>query len=425
LPDGQGIANLNPGTGRKPMEQTIKVCIEDTTLRDGEQTPTVNLFSKEKIEIAHVLEEILTEDDTIDAGFPVAARLDKQTVEEICKTIKKPYILAICRLKEADIDLTCDALRHSKKGKVGLIIPTSDYHLKFKLNMSQHDLLQTVVRCIRHAKKHSQLVDVGFEDCTRTEIEFILRMTETVIAEGVNSIMIADTIGFMTPREFGGIFHHLKNRVPNIDKLNLLGAHCHNDMGLALANSIEAIHNGANYIGCAFNGLGERAGNTSTEELLMFFKLKSNVINNINSKYYRYDQIISCSNLVANYSGIAVQKTKPIVGEHCYLHESGIHQDGLIKDKTVYQLYEPSLVGYRGRMFSFGKYSGKRGLEYQLKVLGLDPEKVDMNRYTAVFKEFAESKKHISDEDLISIFNIMKIITPEISRTTQGQVPTI
>lgn len=380
-----------------------KIYLEETTLRDGDQTPSVNFFLEEKIDIALMLSDILTEDDTIDAGFPSASLLEMEAVKDISKIITKNYVMALSRMKEADIDVTYEALKYSKKRKIGLIIPSSPIHRSIKLNKSRDELLDMVVKSIKYAQKYFNEVEVGFEDGTRTEMDYILLLVEKIIDAGACSITIADTLGCSTPWEIGKLFHQIKNRVPNIDKLRFLGVHCHNDLGLALANSIEAVRNGANKIGCAFNGLGERAGNTPTEELLMFFKLKPQVVENCNRRKYDYSKIMECSNLIKRYSRIELQKHKPIVGHNCYLHESGIHQDGIIKNKDTYQLFDSSIIGYQGEIFAFGKHSGRSGLKYKLRKLGYDLQSIDIDWFFEEFKKFAERSKDVNDEDIIAL----------------------
>ncbi len=377
-----------------------KVILEETTLRDGDQSPSVNFLLEEKLHIATILSDILTEDDSIDAGFPAASYLEFESVKEISKVIAKNYIMGISRMKVEDIDTTYEALKYTPKRRIGLIIPTSPTHRKMKLNVDQGQLIDLAVASVIHAKKYFDEVEVGLEDGTRTEMDFLYRLIEKLIINGVKSVTIADTIGASMPWEYGDIFKKIKNNVPNIDKLKSLGAHCHNDLGLALPNSIEALRNGANKVGCAFNGLGERAGNTATEEILMYLKLKHNYKDN-NKAEYNYSRITECSQVVEKYSTIQVQKNKPIVGENCYLHESGIHQDGILKNKETYQLFDPAIVGYKGEIFAFGKHSGRNGLKYKLEQLGFDSSRVDMNLLFQEFKSFAEVKKRVTDEDIV------------------------
>ncbi len=385
------------------IKKKIKIYLEDTTLRDGEQSPSVNFFFQEKLEIAQMISEILSEDDALDTGFPATSQDDIKAVQSISKIVTKNYLMVISRMKKFDIDTAYEALKNAKKKKIGLIIPTSPAHRKFKLNVEPEELIEMAVKHIKYAQKYFDEVEVGYEDGSRTEMEFILRLSEKLIDTGVCSITIADTLGCATPWDFGDFFTQMRNRIPNIDKLSFLGAHCHNDMGLALANSLAAVRSGANKVGCAFNGLGERAGNTSTEELLMAFYLKPDLMKNANRDKYGYNKILKCSKLVEKYSGIQVQKNKAIVGDNCYIHESGIHQDGILKSKDTYQLFDPAIVGYDGEIFVFGKHSGRNGLLYKLKKLGIDPQNIDIDCFYKEFKAYCDTNKKITDNDILNL----------------------
>lgn len=382
---------------------TDKIFLEETTLRDGEQAPRVNYNLDEKIELALKISDILSEDDIIDAGFPIVSELEILTIKEICKLVKKNNISVISRMKNGDIDLAYEALKNTNKRKIVLMTPTSPQHREHKLNMSKEDLIKTTLASVKYARKYFEQIEVGFEDGTRTEPEFIYKLMETLIKEGVDTITIADTLGCMTPVETGELFRGIRDNVCNVDKLKYLGIHCHNDMGLALANSLESVKYGVNKIGCAFNGLGERTGNVATEEILLLFMLKADIIKNVNSDKYAYDQIIECSKLVSKLSGMEIQKTKPVIGEFCYLHESGIHQDGILKNKDTYQLFDPTRVGYHGEIFSIGKHSGRNGLKQKLNQLGVDSEEINFNNYFVEFKNLFQNNKVITDKDLLDL----------------------
>ncbi|MBB6625632.1 2-isopropylmalate synthase [Clostridium gasigenes] len=386
-----------------------KIFLEETTLRDGEQAPKVNYSMDEKIDLALKISGILTEDDTIDAGFPIVSELEIKTIKEICKIVKKNNISVISRMKMGDIDLSYEALKDTKKRKIVLMTPTSPQHRVHKLNMSKEEVLNLTLESIRYSRKYFDQIEVGFEDGTRTEPEFLYTLMEAVIKEGVDTVTVADTLGCMTPIEIGEKFGGIQNNVSNFDKLKYFGIHCHNDMGLALANSLEAVKYGVNKIGCAFNGLGERTGNVATEELLLLFMLKGDIIRNINSDKYAYDKIIECSKLVSKYSGIEIQKTKAVIGDFCYLHESGIHQDGILKNKETYQLFDPKRVGYYGEIFSIGKHSGSNGLKKRLIELGVDIDKINFNKYFIEFKNLFEKYKIITDQQLLELASEYKI----------------
>lgn len=380
-----------------------KILLEETTLRDGEQAPTVNYTIKEKIDIAEEIADILTEDDIMDVGFPIVSKSEFETIKQISKLIKKTNLSVISRMNTKDIELAYESLKYSQKRKIVLMTPTSPQHRKYKLKMSKQDIIDAAVKSVREAKEYFEQIEVGFEDGTRTENDFIYELMETLIKEGVDTFTMADTLGCMVPSEVAEMCEGIRNNVSNIDKVKVLGIHCHDDMGLALANSIEAMKHGFNKIGCAFNGLGERTGNVATEELLLLFMLKGDIIKNLNSTKYNYEKINECSKLVEKYSGINIQKTKAVVGDFCFLHESGIHQDGILKEKSTYQLFDPARVGFHGDIFSIGKHSGRNGLKHKLDIMGIDTENIDLNLYFKKFKEFVETNKKVDDKDFMNI----------------------
>ncbi len=380
-----------------------KIIIEDTTLRDGEQAPSVSFGLNEKVEIAKIISDILTEDDSIDAGFPAVSVTESKIMSEICKIIDKNYILGLSRLKKEDIKLAYSTMKYSSKRKIGLIIPTSTLHLQCKLNISPKELLEKVIMCIDYSHRYFDDVEIGFEDASRTEIEYLCSLTEEIINAGVKSITLADTLGYWLPFEAESCIKKIMSYVTNIDELDYLGIHCHNDLGLALANSIAALGAGVNKIGTSVNGLGERAGNTSTEQILILQQIKNLDIANKNIKKYNIERIWECSRLVETLSGIKVQRNYPIVGENCYIHESGIHQDGILKNKLTYQLFDPAMVGFKDDIFYYGKHSGKSGLSFKLQQLGIDIKKVDLEQYYQRFMILCDTKKQIVDQDFLDI----------------------
>ncbi|MDE7432254.1 MAG: 2-isopropylmalate synthase [Lachnospiraceae bacterium] len=380
-----------------------KIVIEDTTLRDGEQAPSVSFSMDDKLQIAKMVSDILSEDDSIDAGFPAISENESEIVSEICKNIEKNYILGLSRLRKDDIDKAYSSMHYTSKRKIGLIIPTSKIHLENKLNITPDELIERAISCINYSQQYFDDVEVGFEDASRTDIEYLCKITEEIIKAGAKSITIADTLGYWLPHEAKFCIEQIINEVSNISELNYLGVHCHNDLGLALANSIEALKAGANKIGSSFNGLGERAGNTSTEQILVLQQVKRLESRNQNIGKYKYDKIWECSRLVEKLSGIDVQKNSPIIGGNCYVHESGIHQDGILKDRSTYQLFDPALVGYKGDIFYYGKHSGKSGLKFKLQQLGINIEEVNMDQYYQNFMILCNTKKQLTDKDFIDI----------------------
>ncbi|HEY0195911.1 MAG TPA: hypothetical protein VGC42_32585 [Kofleriaceae bacterium] len=381
-----------------------RIVIEETTLRDGEQTPGVNFFMEDRLEIAHALSEILTEDDVLDSGFPAASELDAAAIHALKSVNKKQFILATGRMRQGDIDITRDTLAGCDKRQMALIVPSSKLHREEKLGLSDDALIDTATSAVRYARRFFPTVTIGMEDATRTEPEFLVRLTDALIEAGAGVITYADTVGGCDPWSYGELFAMLRRRVANIDRLDGLGAHCHDDLGLALANSLAALRAGANRLGCAFNGLGERAGNAATEEVLMCFKLHD-ALPNPNRDRYGYDKIKACSELVARLSGVAVQKHKAVVGEHCFAHESGIHQDGLLKNPKMYEAYDPRVIGVPGHTFVLGKQSGRRALASRLTALGVSVDEGKMDDLFARFKRMAERKKQIVDADLLELLS--------------------
>lgn len=380
-----------------------KIFIEDTTLRDGEQTPGVSFSVDEKLELAKSISEILSEDDSIDAGFSAVSEEEAEAVKKICQTIHKNHILSLARLKKKDIDSAFSAMKYTEKRKIGLIIPTSDLHIRCKLQTSREELIQQAVKSVDYAHQYFKEVEVGFEDASRSDYTFIYELTEKLIDSGVTSITLADTLGYWVPGEAAEYIENVKKNVQNINELQYLGVHCHNDLGLALANSVEALHAGANKIGTSFNGLGERAGNVSTETFLLLQKVKKSYFSNRNREKYTYQNIWNCSRLLEEKSQVFVQKNAPVVGRNCYIHESGIHQDGILKEKSTYQLFDPKLAGFTGDIFYYGKHSGKSGIAYKLKSLGVNPDMIDMDVYLKKFKELCSLKKEFTNEDFLKI----------------------
>lgn len=378
------------------------IVVEETTLRDGEQTPDVNFMLEERVEIALALSELLTEDDALDAGFPAASAVDTRAIREIGRVCRHQAVVAVARMVVSDIDACREALAGCARPQIAIVVPSSELHRKIKLGVTEDALLEMAVGAVRYARRHLPCVSVAVEDATRTDIDVLVRLMDRVIDAGAEVVALADTIGTANPWTYGAMFAELRARVANIDRLSQLGAHCHDDLGLALANSLAALRAGANRVSCAFNGLGERAGNTATEELLMFFHT-SDLIPNPNRARYRYDRIHHCSQLVQRTAGLSVQATKAVVGRNCFRHESGIHQDGLLKDLATYQLFAPEVVGRTGPEYVLGKHSGRHAFFKRLGELGVSLDRHDMDEVFADFKRLAETKKKLTDEDLLGL----------------------
>lgn len=375
-----------------------RIFIFDTTLRDGEQTPGVNLNKLEKLEIAKQLDRLGV--DVIEAGFPMASNGDFEAVKLIAQNVKRPVIAGLARAVKKDIDRAWEALQYAEKPRIHTFIATSDLHMKHKLNMSPEEVLKRAAEMVAYAKSLCNDVEFSPEDGTRTNPEFLYKVLEAVIDAGATVINVPDTVGYTVPNEFGAFIRAIRSNVRNIDKA-IISVHCHNDLGLAVANSLAAIENGALQVECAVNGLGERAGNAALEEVVMtlrtrkdVFKIENNIIT---------EQIHNTSELVRQLTGIQIQPNKAIVGANAFAHESGIHQHGVLNCRETYEIMTPESIGLKRSLVVLGKHSGTHAFEQRLKELGynLSPEKV--NEAFQRFKDLADRKKEIHDEDIESL----------------------
>ena len=391
-------------------EQKVKkIFIFDTTLRDGEQTPGVSLNGEEKLEIARALQKLGV--DAIEAGFPIASDGDFEGVKAIAKEIKGPVITALARTIKKDIDRAWEAIKYSGKPRIHTFIATSDLHMEFKLKMSREEVLNRAVEMVSYAKSLCPSVEFSPEDGTRTEKAFLYKILEAVIDAGADVVNIPDTVGYTTPLEYGLLIEGIKKNVPNIEKA-IISVHCHNDLGLAVANSLAAIQNGAVQVECAVNGLGERAGNASLEELVMtlktrvdYFNCETNVIS---------EEITHISSLVSHMTGIQIQPNKAIVGVNAFAHESGIHQHGVLNCAETYEIMTPESVGLKKSLLVLGKHSGRHAFEDRLKHLGyvnLNSEKI--NEAFLEFKALADKKKVVSDNDIEAMVREEAVKVPE------------
>lgn len=374
-----------------------RLYIFDTTLRDGEQVPGCQLNTVEKIEVARALEQLGV--DVIEAGFPISSPGDFNSVVEISKAVTWPTICALTRAVEKDIDVAAEALKYAKKGRIHTGIGTSYYHIHHKLNSNPDEIIERAVRAVKYAKKYVEDVEFYAEDAGRTENEYLARVVEAVIAAGATVVNIPDTTGYTMPHEFGAKIKYLIDNVKNVDKA-ILSTHCHNDLGMATANTISGIINGARQAEVTINGIGERAGNTSLEEVVMTLKSRYAVLGidtNINTK-----NIFKTSRLVSNLMNMPVQPNKAIVGRNAFAHSSGIHQDGVLKNRENYEIIDPVEVGINESSIVLTARSGRAALKHRLEVLGygeLSKEKLD-----EVYEKFlllADKKKDIRDDDVI------------------------
>lgn len=371
-----------------------KVYIFDTTLRDGEQVPGCQLDTNQKVEIAKSLE--LLGVDVIEAGFPVSSPGDFNSVIELSKAVTNPIICALTRANKNDIDVAADALRYAKRPRIHTGIGASDFHIKHKFNSTREDILERAVDAVKYAKKYVEDIEFYAEDAGRADIEFLAKMVEAVIAAGATVVNIPDTNGYCLPDQYGSKILFLKENVKNIDKA-IISVHCHNDLGLATANSIAGLQNGARQVECTINGIGERAGNTSMEEVVMI--LKTHKILGLNTQIDA-TRFYEMSHMVRNQMNMPVQPNKAIVGGNAFSHSSGIHQDGFLKNRENYEIIKPEDVGFPDATIVLTARSGRHALKHHLDRLG---HKLEKDHLDIVYKQFlvlADSKQGINDYDL-------------------------
>jgi 2-isopropylmalate synthase len=371
-----------------------KIDIFDTTLRDGEQVPGCKLNTKEKIELALALEDLGV--DIIEAGFPISSPGDFTSVEEISKVIKHATVCGLSRAVQKDIETAAAALKHAKRPRIHTGIGTSDFHIKSKFNSNREEILQRAVQAVKWAKNFVDDVEFYAEDAGRTDNDYLARVVEAVIAAGATVVNIPDTTGYCLPHQYGEKIAYLKNNVSNIDKATI-SCHCHNDLGLATANSIAGAIAGARQIECTINGLGERAGNTSLEEVVMVIKQHKSLglYTNVKSQ-----KLYPMSRLVSDTMRMPVQPNKAIVGSNAFSHSSGIHQDGFLKDSLTYEIINPEEVGADGSKIVLTARSGRSALAHRFHKLGYQFTRNDVDVLYQQFLEVADSKKEVGDEDL-------------------------
>ncbi|OIK10565.1 2-isopropylmalate synthase [Bacillus sp. MUM 13] len=375
-----------------------KINIFDTTLRDGEQSAGVNLNFSEKIEIARQLEKLGA--DIIEAGFPAASQGDFRSVKEIASLIRDSSVTGLARSVQRDIDAAWEALKAGAEPRLHVFIATSPIHRQYKLKMTKEEIIENAVQTVKYGAERFPVVQWSAEDASRTELDYLAEIVEKVIRAGAKVINIPDTVGYTTPLEYAEIFRYLKKHVPSIDKVHL-SAHCHDDLGMAIANSLAAIEAGASQIEGTINGIGERAGNAALEELSVALHTRAD-------HYQAYTglalgEIKRTSDLVSKLTGMPIPPNKAVVGRNAFAHESGIHQDGVLKEKTTYEIISPELVGISDNSLVLGKHSGRHAFKSRLDELGLSVEGEELNRLFVQFKELADKKKEIADEDLAAL----------------------
>ncbi|MGD9763363.1 MAG: 2-isopropylmalate synthase [Candidatus Binatia bacterium] len=375
------------------------VRIFDTTLRDGEQSPGATMNVEEKLLVARQLEKLGV--DVIEAGFAAASDGDAAAVERVATAVSAPVVLSLARTKAADIDAALRSVAKAKRPGIHVFIATSELHMTRKLMMSPQEVIDAACWAVRRAKEHLDHIEFSAEDASRSDPEYLVQVFGEVIAAGASVLNVPDTTGYAVPHEFGALFRQLIERTPG-GRAVTWSAHCHNDLGMAVANSLAAVRKGARQVECTINGIGERAGNTSMEEVVMAIRTRRDVFGNIDVGV-RTEQIYPSSRLLSQITGIPIPINKPIVGDNAFAHEAGIHQDGVLKDKQTYEIMRPESVGLASNKLVLGKHSGRHAFAERLRELGVDFAEVDMNEAFARFKALADRKKHVYDEDLVAL----------------------
>ena len=382
--------------------------IFDTTLRDGEQSPGASMNVEEKLHVARQLARLRV--DIIEAGFPIASPGDFEAVRRVSEEIKGVTIAGLARAKDIDIERAAEALRPAEQARIHTFIATSDIHLRFKLRMSREEVLEAAVRAVKKARQYTDDVEFSAEDATRSDWDFLCRVTEEVIKAGAKTVNIPDTVGYAIPQEFGELIEYLMNRVPNIDRATI-SVHCHNDLGLAVANSLTAVLKGAGQVECTINGIGERAGNAAMEEIVMALKVRPQFFQAdtriVTEEFYK------TSRLVSKITGMVVQPNKAIVGDNAFAHESGIHQDGFLKERSTYEIMRPEMVGIPQSRLVLGKHSGRHAFRTRLQELGFELTEEELNKAFQRFKQLCDQKKYIFDED------IEALVSEEVKRVKE------
>lgn len=372
--------------------------IFDTTLRDGEQSPGFSMNLKEKLIMAQQLERLGV--DVIEAGFAAASPEDFESVKKIGEMCSKTEICGLARCNEKDIEATIKALEKAKKARIHVFIATSDIHLEYKLKISRDEAVKKAIMAVKMAKQFTSMVDFSPEDATRSDWKFLKEILEEAIKAGADTLNIPDTVGYSTPEEYGSLIKFIKENVKGADKV-IISTHCHDDLGLAVANSLAGVRNGATQIECTINGIGERAGNASLEEVVMAMKTRPDLFpeeTKINTR-----QILATSRLLSQITGQKVQANKAIVGRNAFAHEAGIHQHGILSNRLTYEIMKAEDVGYTANQIVIGKHSGRNALIDRLKQLGIEVGKEKLDEVFLRFKALADRKKNIYDEDLIMI----------------------
>ncbi|MBS3762676.1 MAG: 2-isopropylmalate synthase, partial [Planctomycetes bacterium] len=411
---------------KKQSETDDRVTIFDTTLRDGEQAPGCSMTIEEKIHVARQLSRLGV--DVIEAGFPIASEGDFESVKEVSRSVETPVIAGLARCVPEDIDRAAEALEEAKHPRIHVFLATSEIHRKHKLKKARGEILKLAVKGVRLAKKFCEDVEFSPEDASRTEHDFLREVVEAVIDAGAKTVNIPDTVGYAIPAQFGATIENLVQEVTNIGEA-VISVHCHNDLGLGVSNSLEAVRRGARQVECTINGIGERAGNCSLEEVVMALATRRDIFGVETG--IRTEQIMKTSRLVSHVTGLSVQRNKAIVGENAFAHEAGIHQDGMLKEKSTYEIMRPEDVGVEKTRLVLGKHSGRHAFRQRLEELGIELEGEKFERVFQEFKSLADKKKKIFDGDVEALVreeleqapDIFQLITFHISSGT-SVIPT-
>ena len=389
-----------------------RILIFDTTLRDGEQCPGASMNLREKLEVARQLARLKV--DVIEAGFPITSQGDFQSVQMIAREIKGPIIAGLARCVPKDIDAAGEAVKPAgKKARIHVFLATSKLHREFKLGKAQHEILRLAVEGVRRARTFVDDVEFSPEDGSRTEPDFLLQVCKAVVATGATTVNIPDTVGWAVPDQFASLIKHLHDEVPEFKAGKaVISVHCHNDLGLAVANSLAAVRAGARQVECTVNGIGERAGNASLEEVVMAIKTRGDFFSGLKCGV-NTREIVKSSRLVSRMSGLVVQRSKAIVGENAFAHGSGIHQDGILKKRETYEIMDPREVGWGMTELPLTKHSGRAAVTARLKHLGFQMNEADINAIFARFKEVGDKKKFVYDDDLTALVEGVITEVPE------------
>jgi 2-isopropylmalate synthase len=390
-----------------------RVTVFDTTLRDGEQAPGFSLRVPEKLQLARLLDDLGV--DVIEAGFPIASEADAEAVRLVSADLKRPVVAALARCRKEDIERAGESLKGGHHTRIHTFIATSDLHLDRKLHISREQCLEAATAAVSQARGYTDNVQFSAEDATRSDFDFLCRVVESVIKAGATTVNLPDTVGYSTPDEIYEFFHAILSRVPNSDKA-IFSAHCHDDLGLAVANTLAALRAGARQVECTINGIGERAGNASLEEIVMATKVRADRLpyeSGIHS-----EKIFATSQLLTALTGEPVQANKAIVGRNAFAHEAGIHQDGMLKDRRTYEIMRPEDVGVPSTTLVLGKHSGRHAVQHRVQQLGLELSRLELDRLYRRMVALADQQKTVSDAELAQI--VADLRAPEPAPTAPG-----